>query len=257
SYITKTEYSDEETISTRINYIVGKILLRKKYRIGVFHPFLHYLVNINNEEFIALGLAVHGIGNEFGSINADELSFLLIELLNASFIRAKRIKLNLQTNYGNSNIRFIKSIIEQSNKAVSVQLAEHDKNKRLNLIHDENNKYYIDSQNIYANILNPTHLSALNEEINEEIKNKYRKKIKKYEVVKKELSNIANPNKVLIMNKIYEYLIKNNLLEENTHEQFISAGYQLPLYWLDKKTAIVIHENNKKKLKKIINFPLN
>src|SRR5699024_5715186 len=77
SYITKTEYSDEETISTRINYIVGKILLRKKYRIGVFHPFLHYLVNINNEEFIALGLAVHGIGNEFGSINADELSFLL------------------------------------------------------------------------------------------------------------------------------------------------------------------------------------
>ena len=257
SYIMGVKYINEEEISNSLNNLVEKILLRKEFRIGVFHPFLNYLINKFNEEFIALRLAVYEIDEYFEIINADELSFLFTILFNACFRQNKKVELNLQTDYGGTNKNFIKSIIEDSNKLVKVENSNTGENHKLTLIHSENNKYFIEGDKVYANILNPVHLTGLNEEIYNRIQYHYYKKVhddwtfEEYEI------DIVKPNKLLVLNKISEYLINTFFLEKNEQEQFISNENQLSIFWFSKQAALIIHENTKAELNDLKVFSLN
>lgn len=221
---------------------LGKFFLRKNYRISVFHPFLDHLINQHNAAFVALRLCLNFLVKTLGKISDDELSFILVTLLNEQFVYEGHFHVLLQSRYSDVNNRYLAHTLEKAVPDIAVRftdtaLVEYDfvieSNEKLNFMQQDSA--------IQMDALNTSHIMMFHEVITKRQQQAVLAQADAiFETTHVQAPMLKKMTKEFVLRSILDTLAQQHLLSDAELETVILEQMKQQIFWSGRKIAFIV-----------------
>ncbi|OQO88262.1 hypothetical protein BH739_04700 [Enterococcus casseliflavus] len=244
--IRQISFEKFEEIQELVAMQIEHVRKRHEYRISVFHPFLKQMMDAQGADFLALKLSTYTLKDCLPKFSDDELSFLLIYLLNMEHIDKKDLTVVVQTDYSLSSQKYLKQTFAEQFPFCQIELSSesitHSVDKQLQF--EPNQPLQMQGNEMVSlDIFNASHVAVLKKEMLQ-LRNQKTLQTLNAQFERKTIPLIAlkKRKKETVIQAICEYLLGKQLVEMKALRMSVEEDQKNPIFWFKHKSALLIFE---------------